>query len=170
MNYPVPTETPRGNAKFLDNRRLNKFITEYQQMLNVAMGYYGATGDQLLTTKNNTPYSIKSHLNHPCTIWVRNNRSNFLHAIRSTLEFYNEHIRRGGKGHENVKSNIRKAIDFSKNFPPGKLTSFPNCTVASKYGVDYRNVKDVHLAYKLYLNDRWDNDNVEPKWIYDDVV
>lgn len=170
MNYPVPTEIPRENAKFLDNKRLNKFITEYQQMLNVTMGFYGATQGQLLTTKNNTPYSTKSHINHPCTIWARQNRSNFLHMTRSTLEFYLEHIRRGGNGHENVRDNIRKAIVFAKNIPTGNRTAFPNCTVASKYNINYKHVRDVHLAYKLYLNDRWDNDSTEPKWVYDNVI
>lgn len=33
MNYPVPTPIPRDNARFLDNVRLNKFISEFQQMI-----------------------------------------------------------------------------------------------------------------------------------------
>jgi hypothetical protein len=166
MNYPVPTPDPKQNAKFLDNRRLNKFITEYQQMINVAIAFHGGEREQFLIRKNNLPYGSKSHFNHPCTIWARHNRSNFMHMVKSTLEFYLEHKERGGKGHENVPQNIKKATDFSLNIPQGELTSFPNCTVASKYDINFKHIGDVHLAYKLYLNARWDNDSTEPQWTY----
>jgi len=166
MNYPVPTPDPKQNAKFLDNRRLNKFITEYQQMINVAIAYHGGMGDQLLVRKNSLPYSPKSHFNHPCTIWARHNRSNFLHMVKSTLEFYLEHKERGGKGHDNVPDNIKKATYFAARIPAGELTPFPNCTVAPKYNISFKHIEDVHLAYQLYLNARWDNDSTEPEWTY----
>ena len=166
MNYPVPTPDPRENAKYLDNRRLNKFITEYQQMINVAMAYHGGIGDQLLTRKNGLKYGVKSHLNHPCTIWARQNRSNFKHMVQSTTEFYLEHMRRGGRGHENVMDNMKKAMYFANRLPDGGLTPFPNCTVAPKYNINFKHVEDVHQAYQLYLNARWDNDSIEPQWTY----
>lgn len=166
MNYPVPMSTPRENAKFLDNVRLNKFITEYQQMINVAMAYHGATEDQLLVRINGQPFGTKSHIHHPCSVWVRTNRSNFCHAVRSLLEFYNEHIARGGKGHINVKNNAKKAIDFAVNIPRGRLTPFVNAAANSDLGVSFKHIKDVHLAYQLYMNERWDMDKKEPKWTY----
>lgn len=169
MNYPVPTPDPKQNAKYLDNRRLNKFITEYQQMINVAIAYHGGVENQFLTRKNGTSYSSKSHFNHPCTIWARLNRSNFLHMVKSTLEFYLEHKERGGKGHDNVPENIKKAVCFSSKVPEGGLTPFPNCTVAPKYNINFKHIEDVHLAYQLYLNARWDNDSVEPQWNYVDL-
>jgi hypothetical protein len=166
MNYPVPTPDPKENAKFLDNKRLNKFITEYQQMLNVAIAFHGGSKNEFLVRKNNEPYGSKSHFNHPCTIWARHNRSNFLHMVKSTLEFYLEHKRRGGKGHENVTDNVRIATNFAEKIPNGPLTSFPNCTVAPKYNINFKHIEDVHMAYKLYLNARWDNDSSEPEWTY----
>lgn len=166
MNYPVPTPDPVQNAKFLDNKRLNKFITEYQQMINVAIAFHGGTGDQLLIRKNSLSYGVKGHFNHPCTIWARHNRSNFLHMVKSTLEFYLEHKRRGGKGHENVIENVERATYFAARIPEGELTPFPNCTVASKYNISFKHIEDVHMAYKLYLNARWDNDLTEPQWTY----
>lgn len=169
MNYPVPTPDPKENAKFLDNRRLNKFITEFQQMLNVAIYFHGGRDGQLLARKNNELYGHKSHFNHPCTVWARHNRSNFLHMVKSTLEFYLEHRRRGGKGHENIMDNIQRATLFAENIPAGELTPFPNCTAAPKYNISFKHIEDVHLAYQLYLNARWDNDSVEPEWKYVDL-
>lgn len=167
MNYPVPMQTPQENAKFLDNVRLNKFITEFQQMISCAMGFYGATDDELPRRKNGNIYSVKSHPGHPCTVWAKHNRSNFLHMCRSTLEFVREHHRRGGKGHENARDNIKKAMRFAHKLPSGPRTSFPNCAANDDLKIDYKHISDVHLAYKLYYNDRWNNDKKEPKWGYD---
>lgn len=168
MNYPVPTPTPKGNAKFMDNVRLNKFISEFQQMIAVAMGFHGATPEQLPKRLNGNPFGTKGHFNHPCTIWVRKNRSNFLHMCRSTLEFLNEHYRRGGKGHANARNNIKLAMAFAKNIPAGARTEFPNCAAHDSLGVNYKHIKDVHVAYSLYINDRWDLDKKEPKWGYNE--
>lgn len=166
MNYPVPMETPKENAEFMDNVRLNKFISEFQQMINVAMAFHGATENELLVRKNGRVFKAKGHFNHPCTIWARTNRSNFLHMTRSTLEFYKEHIKRGGKGHENVRDNVRRAIRFASKLPPGQRTPFPNCAAHDSLGVNYKHLSDVHAAYQLYINDRWDMDKKEPKWTY----
>jgi hypothetical protein len=166
MNYPVPTPFPRQNAQFLDNVRLNKFIVEFQQMLNVAMAHNGANNEDLLVRLNGNTFGTKGHVNHPCTVWVRKNRANFLHMTRSLLEFYNEHIRRGGKGHSNVKENVRKCMSFAKKMPQGLLTPFANCAAHKDFGIDYKYMKDVHKAYFLYINDRWDLDKKEPKWGY----
>jgi hypothetical protein len=166
MNYPVPMPTPKENAKYLDNVRLNKFISEYQQMIACAMGYYGATDEQLPKRKNGNPFSIKSHPNHPCTLWAKKNRSNFLHMCRSTLEFVKEHHERGGKGHENARENVKKAMKFAGNIPGGARTPFPNCAASEELGVSYKHVPNVHLAYQLYYKDRWKLDKKEPKWEY----
>ena len=166
MNYPVPTPIPRKNAEFLDNARLNKFITEFQQMIAVAMGHHGATDQEMLVRKNGNPFKTSGHKNHPCTIWARTNRSNFIHMCRSTLEFLNEHYRRGGRGHENARSNIKRAMAFANKLPAGPRTPFPNCAAHESLGINYKHMLDVHMAYKLYINDRWDMDKKEPKWTY----
>lgn len=166
MNYPQPMPTPRENAKCLDNVRLNKFITEFQQMMNVAMASHGAQSHELLVTKAGKPYGTKSHINHPCTVWVRKNRSNFLHMTRSLLEYYKEHIGRGGSGHENVVANVKRAMMFASRLPAGARTPFPNCAASEKLGIDYKHIEDVHEAYRLYYADRWNMDKKEPKWGY----
>jgi hypothetical protein len=150
----------------MDNVRLNKFISEFQQMIAITMGYYGATKAQLPKRLNGKPFGTKGHLHHPCTVWARANKSNFIHMCRSTLEFLNEHHRRGGKGHANARENIRLAISFANDIPSGARTEFTNCAAHKDLGIDYKDVKCVHTAYMLYINDRWDLDKKEPKWIY----
>jgi hypothetical protein len=167
MNYPVPCGIPRKNAEFMDNVRLNKFISEFQQMIAVAMGYHGASEEQLPKRLNGKPFGTKGHFHHPCTVWARTNRSNFIHMCRSTLEFLNEHYKRGGKGHLNCRDNIRLAMKFAKNLPTGARTAFPNCAAHDSLGISYKHVKNVHMAYALYINDRWDLDKKEPKWTYE---
>lgn len=166
MNYPVPMPTPRQNAEFMDNVRLNKFIVEFQQMIAVAMGSYGATDDELPRRINGKPFGTKGHLNHPCTVWVRKNRSNFLHMCRTTLEFLNEHYKRGGKGHINARDNIKLAMKFASKLPSGARTPFANCAAHKDLGIDYKWVKDVHSAYSMYINDRWNLDKKKPRWSY----
>lgn len=166
MNYPVPMSTPKENAQYLDNSRLNKFISEFQQMINRAMYLYGATDDQLLKRVNGKTYGVKGHPHHPCTLWIQHNRGNFVHACRSVLEFANEHWNRGGRGHGNVHDNMRRAIAFAKNIPTGTRTAFPNCAANEDSGINYKHIKDVHLAYQLYYEDRWMLDKNEPKWRY----
>jgi hypothetical protein len=167
LNYPIPFPEQRKTAKFIDNVRLNKFIVEFEQMLNVAMAKHGASSDKdLLVRVNGKAFGVKGHANHPCTVWVGKNRSNFLHMVRSLLEFYNEHIRRGGKGHANVKENILRATRFAKNIPQGKLTPFANCAAHSDLGISFKHLTDTHKAYKLYIQERWKIDKKEPKWGY----
>lgn len=164
MNYPVPAKTPKENAKFLDNVRLNKFISEYQQMINRAMYVHGATEDEFLVRVNGKKYGFKSHPHHPCTIWCQTNRSNFTHAVESLLAFYNEHKARGGKGHNNVVENVARALEFSTKLPEGELTPFANCAANKDLGICYKHIEDVHLAYRKYYEDRWKRDKKPPKW------
>ena len=44
------------------------------------------------------------------------------------------------------------------------LLPFSNCARSKEKGIDYTGVDDIYLAYKLYLNDRWDQDKREPAW------
>jgi len=166
VNYPVPFNEPRQNAAFLDNVRVNKFISEFQQMINRAIFVYGGNESQLLNRKNGNIYGVKGHVHHPCTLWIQANKSNFLHAIESTLAFYKEHIARGGKGHENVPANMEKAKAFADKLPEGNLTPFANCAAASALEIDYKHIGDVHLAYRMYYAVRWKTDKRKPKWGY----
>lgn len=41
--------------------------------------------------------------------------------------------------------------------PVGQLTPFPNCTT-------FKDIPDIELAYKKYLDQKWANDKRKPTW------
>ena len=53
---------------------------------------------------------------------------------------------------------------FTGYFPSEDLTPFVNCARNLERGVDYSDVDDVHQAYRMYMNDRWKENNITLTW------
>ena len=53
---------------------------------------------------------------------------------------------------------------FTGYFPSEDLTPFANCARNLERGVDYSDVDDVHQAYRMYMNDRWKENNITLTW------
>lgn len=145
MNIFVTDKCPIQSAKFLDDRRVIKMILESAQLLSTAMNFYGAKG----------PYKT-THLNHPCSIWVRSSRANYNWLYEHFMALISEYYQRYNK--------IHKCYDFHLDFyrnrfkiPDNELTPFINCTT-------YKNEKNTIKAYQLYLMDKWNKDKIEPTW------
>jgi hypothetical protein len=56
------------------------------------------------------------------------------------------------------------AMAFAKNIPTGARTEFPNCAAHDSLGINYKHIKDVHVAYQMYYQTRWRIDARKPKW------
>lgn len=140
MNIFMTSDCPIECAKALDNRRVPKMILESAQMLSTAVG---------------GPYKA-THINHPCTVWVRESVANaqwLIDHMEALCQVYT--YRSNGKHHK-----CESLIDYFREevidkLPGIGLTPPPNCTA-------YKEEKNIFIAYQLHLNDKWDREY--PSW------
>lgn len=100
-----------------------------------------------------------THLNHPCSKWVAASSGNYNWTVAHFKALLAEYTRRYGKVHKcaDYLPNIEYFRMYPGSFEVEQQTPFVNCTT------DYKHL-DVFMAYKLHLNDKWDNDKREPSW------
>jgi len=71
------------------------------------------------------------------------------------------------KGGEHKSARLIPHLDeysFTGYFPSEDLTPFANCARNLERGVDYSEHPDVHQAYRMYMNDRWKENNITLTW------
>jgi hypothetical protein len=151
MNIFVLDTDPKLAAQALCNKHIPKMIVESAQMLSTAF------------PKAIAPYK-HTHVNHPCSKWVRDSQSNYDWLVEHALEMCNEYTLRYKKIHK-----TQKVIEFCKNNPPSLpkvgLTPF---AIAIKDPV-YHDVDPV-ISYKAYyIGDKsrfakWAPKSRPPSW------
>lgn len=121
-------------------------VLESAQLLSTAMHELGAP---------EPPYR-KTHVNHPCSKWVRESRANYLWLIEHMRELCLEYSRRYYKIHacEKLIPIFEGAKTYVPDSPP---TMFPNCT-------DFKEEADVRVAYRKQMLRKWENDKRTPTW------
>ena len=73
MNIFATSDNPFTSAAFLDDKRINKMITETQQMLSCALGQ----GQQVIMKSDGVNFMKQTHRHHPCTVWTGADTRNF---------------------------------------------------------------------------------------------
>lgn len=144
MNIFASSPDPELSAIWLDDKRLVKMCTETGQILSSALHLSG---------KGNHASSKLTHQNHPCCVWVRTAKENYFWLLDHFKVLLVEYTRRYKRTHayEEFVNNFSK---HHPKFPPSSANSpgyFVNCTT-------YKHYKDVHRAYRRYLNDKWVED------------
>lgn len=108
----------------------------------------------------------KTHVNHPCTIWTRQNLSNFNYVVKLTEALIKEYDFRYGKKDKFLRA--RKIVTYCKENPPnlkeGELTPF-----AQAMPDVYRNKCAISAYRDYYRNDKkhlfkWTNRPI-PFWL-----
>lgn len=148
MNIFVSSPCPVESAKYLDNRRIIKMTLESMQLLSTAINYYGGTG----------PYKT-THKDHPCTKWVIESRSNAEWLVKHFKALCEEYTKRYNKTHK-CESYIESIVSQLNLIPDNGLISFVNCT-------NFKDIANVHEAYRVALNDKWEKDfnkGLNVKW------
>jgi len=134
MNIFATDPCPIKCAQYLDDKRVVKMCLETAQILSTVCG------------EGYRP----THKNHPVVKWAKDN---YGWTLEHFMALSNEYYLRYGK--------IHKCNSLLKTFIDNRIetlgTPFVNCTT-------YKHIPDVHMAYKLYLNDKWDTDKREPTW------
>lgn len=156
MNIFVLHKNPKIAAQQHNDKHCIKMILEHTQMLSTAIRVYS----------NDTIDNVykKAHLNHPCSIWTRQTRANFLWLCDMTEELFQEYTRRYGKQHKSYP-----IFELCKNYcnlvPEGELTPF-----AQAMPVEYKNADAVTAYRTYYLKDKkefstWKLGNVPDWWL-----
>lgn len=143
MNIFVTNKCAVKSAEYLDDKRVIKMVLESAQLLSTAINEGGGKA----------PYK-STHINHPCSVWTRTSRDNYLWLLRHFVALCAEYEMRYNKQHKCCK--FFKPFIFGMIYvPKGKQTEFVNVTT-------YKEDSNVFNAYKNYLNDKWINDVRKP--------
>jgi hypothetical protein len=104
------------------------------------------TGKRTYTTYNcKKPNLLKATMiNHPCTIWARASRDNYLWLWKHAYAMCKEYTRRYGKVHKLEALLLGDLYNPPKHIPKGKLTPF-----AQAMPDDCRDANAV-IAYRKY--------------------
>jgi hypothetical protein len=135
MNIFILDTNPRIAAKMHCDKHVPKMILETAQMLSTAHHVYDTP---------QAPFVYKkAHLNHPCTIWVRESVDNYSWAFELFRELNNEFFRRRGKKHLSwVK--LKEHLSHTPSLPLRGLTPFAQAMP------DHYKQEDTVEAYRAY--------------------
>jgi hypothetical protein len=102
-------------------------------------------------------------VNHPCNLWARKTLANWNWLYDYAIELSKEYLFRRGKVHK-CQEVLGYLIVDNTNIPEGRRTPFPNCTNDPVRKINFQHIKDVHLAYRMYLSAKWTTDKRKPTW------
>jgi len=113
MNIFVLDTDPVRAAQMQCDKHVVKMIVESAQMLCNALPLQFA-------------YYERTHFNHPCSVWVRASRENYLWLCEHALELCHEYTRRYKKTHS-TEWVILLCISLAELVPSSRLTPFVIC-------------------------------------------
>lgn len=154
MNIFVLDTNTKLCAEMHCDKHVVKMILEYCQLMSTACHVHGFAVDGMYK---------KTHVNHPCAIWARENKSNFEYLLNLTIDLLEEYTFRYGKIHASSKL-IPLFIDVIDKFPEGKMTEFALCmddeakingSVVDNYRNLYKTTKRHMCTWKVRPSPTW---------------
>lgn len=148
-------------AKYHCDKHVIKMILEYAQMLSTAHRVLDSNVDQNL-------YKA-THINHPCTIWVRSSNTNYLKLYELFCYLCKEYTFRYGKIHKTESKLLELLKNPPKNIPIGEMTVPPIAITNQNIKIKKDNGFLVVASYRNYYNiekskfAKWTNREV-PNW------
>ncbi len=127
MNRFIIDKTPEAIAQQLCDQHICKMVLEEAQMLNTAVRIHAPE-----FAEEAGLYKI-AYKNHPCTIWARENRTNYRFAVRLMKAMNDEYMYR-----------YVSRSDGSVNFGHKSMRHFDALVEAEKYIPDVSNFMTPH--------------------------
>ena len=165
MNIFVLGDSPMESAEMHCDKHVCKMLIEYAQMLSTA--HRVLDGDEVISE---SLYKV-AHKNHPCTIWTRTNRSNYLWLFSLWKNLAIEYSMRYPPKFHASWVKLNGYLQFSpRNIPEGKLSEQPQCMpdyckdeedVVEAYRNYYINEKSDFATWKFYGAPNWFNEGVK---------
>ena len=171
MNIFVLDNDAATSARMMCDKHVIKMIVESCQLLSTA--HHVLDGEELLVVSNKRKYKSyictkknickATMINHPCTIWVRQTRANYLWLWRHAYALCKEYTRRYGKVHKMESMLMDELYDPPINITKAKLTPF-----AQAMPEQYQHENAVVAYRSYYINEKsrfaaW-NYSEEPEW------
>jgi hypothetical protein len=162
-------------VKKLDDKRLNKMITETYQIIStvlhenykVKLEKYGI--DKVGTIEDmygQLKLYRPTHKGHPVVKWAGETRGNYFWTVQYLRAACAEWYLRYRRNHAVAMMAEEARLDYSRlelENRSDSRTPFVNCARRKDMGIDYTNVEDVHEAYTQYIHHRWKLDKYPPK-------
>jgi hypothetical protein len=152
MNIFILHQHPQTCAEQLCDKHLVKMIAEHTQILSTNARLAHAHSLEKITQMDEEGWPKKTHENHPCTVWARDNSNNRLWLRIYTAHMLLEYTKRYGKVHA-----------YSRFYTPNESFHTPpdidNFAIAMPLEIKFfaaaqykdRSSTDVAvLAYRLY--------------------
>lgn len=148
MNIFVTNTCPIKSAIILDDKRLIKMVLETTQLLSTTLSILGS---------EKAPYK-KTHINHPCTLWVKESKGNYLWLLNHLKSLAKEYTKRYNKVHK-CQDYIEIFTNESTLLTNNELTPFKN---VSYFKED--TTTDVIILYQRTLIEKWLNNLSTTTW------
>lgn len=134
MNIFILDENPIQNVQWYIDKHVVKMILEHAQMLSTAVALTGTE----------TQYK-PTHINHPCTIWTRQSKQNWLYLRKLTAYLHDEWRYRF-----NHKTQVHKAFQVIIELPIPKLPSIGLTPFAQAMDTQYKISNNPIENYRNY--------------------
>lgn len=166
MNIFATHTCPHQSADFLDDKRVNKMISESGQMLTCIMREAGVVMPEHMMM--GYPNSVAGH---KCTNWLRESSGNvrwLAEHLESLLGNYDRSTmyRNVRTAHIKARYLMREAFRFTQLSEP--MTPFVRAFSLDAVGAGgvrfLHSLPCPHHAYRTYLRLRWDGDKKPPTW------
>lgn len=140
MNIFVIDEDPRIAAQMMCDKHVVKMIVEGCQMLSTN---HRLSGSHVVYA----PIKLykQSFANHPCTIWARQTKENYMWLADHTLELCYEYTRRYNREHSCQDMSVWFSKYYPLRTPDGDLTPF-----AQAMPDEFKVPGDAVAAYRKY--------------------
>jgi hypothetical protein len=171
MNIFILDRDAATSARMMCDKHVVKMILESCQLLSTA--HHVLDGEELLVNTGKRKYKTyictnknickATMMNHPCTIWARETRSNYIWLWRHAYALCKEYTRRYNKIHAMESMLLNELHDPPLNIKKGAQTPF-----AQAMPENYKDSNAVVAYRKYYINEKarfakWKL-NDEPEW------
>jgi hypothetical protein len=171
MNIFVLDEQPEISAHMMCDKHVVKMILESCQLLSTA--HHVLDGDVVLVDTGLRKYKTSicttkdickaTMINHPCTIWARETRANYMWLWKHAKALCAEYTKRYGKVHVMEEMLMSGLYNPPKNITKGKRTPF-----AQAMPDQYKHENAITAYRQYYLGEKtrfakWKTGNV-PEW------
>tara|TARA_R100000988_G_scaffold95734_1_gene62162 strand:+ start:300 stop:812 length:513 start_codon:yes stop_codon:yes gene_type:complete len=140
MNIFYLHEDPKLAASYVYDKHKVKMILESAQMLCTAHHVYG--------NGHNVPYK-QAHLNHPSTIWTRENTHHYYWLYLHMLALGDEYTKRYGKHHLSIQKCAEPLLRPPSEMPTKKFEQPPQCMPD-----EHKTANSVHAYWNYYINEK----------------
>ena len=152
MNIFYLHKNPKRAAQLQYNKHVVKMILESAQMLCTAHRFYG---------NDDVPYKT-AHLNHPSTIWVRENSLHYDWLYEHMLALGNEYTKRYNKNHLSITKCIKPLEKHPENIPHEEFEQPPQCMPD-----EYKDECSIQAYWNYYIGEKHIVANLKTEKLYE---